>query len=99
MQPYIILYKTTLHMGVRNLPKVFYTAATWLTDLKTYCSVVVPRGAIFTARPRTVVFWPRPRSRVMCLGLASVSRHYSTVLNNAPYNYKDKTVKSARNLH
>ena len=23
MQPYIILYKTTLHMGVINLPKVF----------------------------------------------------------------------------
>jgi len=23
MQPYIILYKTTLHIGVRNLPKVF----------------------------------------------------------------------------
>ena len=23
MQPYIILYRTTLHMGVRNLPKVF----------------------------------------------------------------------------
>jgi len=23
MQPYIILYNTTLHMGVRNLPKVF----------------------------------------------------------------------------
>jgi len=23
MQPYIILYKTTLHMGVRNLPNVF----------------------------------------------------------------------------
>ena len=23
MQPYIILYSTTLHIGVRNLPKVF----------------------------------------------------------------------------
>ena len=23
MQPYIILYKTTLQLGVRNLPKVF----------------------------------------------------------------------------
>ena len=23
MQPYIILYKTILHMGVRNLPKIF----------------------------------------------------------------------------
>jgi len=29
MQPYLILYKTTLQLGVRNLPKVFYTAATW----------------------------------------------------------------------
>jgi len=23
MQPYIVLYKTTLQLGVRNLPKVF----------------------------------------------------------------------------
>ena len=29
MQSYIILYKTTLQLGVRKLPKVFYTAATW----------------------------------------------------------------------
>jgi len=30
MQPYIILYKTTLHMGVRNLPMPMPMAATWL---------------------------------------------------------------------
>jgi len=29
MQPYIILYKTTLQLGVRNLAQGFYTAATW----------------------------------------------------------------------
>jgi len=30
IQPYIIVYKTTLQLGVRNLPKVFTRpAATW----------------------------------------------------------------------
>jgi len=30
MQPFIILYKTTLQLGVTKLAQGFYTAATWL---------------------------------------------------------------------
>ena len=57
---YILLYMTTMHMGVRNLPKVFYTAATWLEIEPHICDMLVGRP---TSKP--------PSRQVYIMGCSS----------------------------